>query len=120
MRRTIRELEDELSTLRIQVGNERHRMKSAIQEHSILSLRESRALETAAEALQCQKKLQEGMAVLRNALKHSMYKLKECGPDSSVLIDRRVVIQLLVSYFERGCSDEVSNCWKFSKPEPFF
>ena len=116
MRRRIRELEDELGTLHDQIGKERSRLNSVIDEQSMSSLREAQAIESAAEALECQQKLQEGIAVLKNALKHSAYKLKQCGPESGLLVDRRIVIQLLVSYLEKGCSDEVNNRCKGEGP----
>eukprot|EP00873_Tetraselmis_striata_P013970 jgi/Tetstr1/434234/TSEL_023345.t1 len=60
-----------------------------------------------AEQQRVQVRLQEGAAALRRALEESAKRMAQLSSDNSTLIDRRIVVQLLVSYFERNYADEV-------------
>ncbi|KAL0428800.1 UNVERIFIED_CONTAM: Golgin candidate 3 [Sesamum radiatum] len=53
------------------------------------------------------KKLEEDNAKLRRALEQSMTRLNRMSVDSDFLVDRRIVIKLLVTYFQRNHSKEV-------------
>ncbi|XP_027108458.1 golgin candidate 3-like isoform X3 [Coffea arabica] len=52
-------------------------------------------------------KLEEDNEKLRRALEHSMTRLNRMSVDSDFLVDRRIVIKLLVTYFQRNHSREV-------------
>ncbi|XP_004510700.1 golgin candidate 3-like isoform X2 [Cicer arietinum] len=52
-------------------------------------------------------KLEEDNARLRRALEQSMTRLNRMSVDSDYLVDRRIVIKLLVTYFQRNHSREV-------------
>ncbi|KAG2725401.1 hypothetical protein I3760_01G064400 [Carya illinoinensis] len=52
-------------------------------------------------------KLEEDNAKLRRALEQSMTRLNRMSIDSDFLVDRRIVIKLLVTYFQRNHSKEV-------------
>ncbi|XP_021808006.1 golgin candidate 4 isoform X1 [Prunus avium] len=52
-------------------------------------------------------KLEEDNAKLRRAVEHSMTRLNRMSIDSDYLVDRRIVIKLLVTYFQRNYSKEV-------------
>ncbi|KAI4328851.1 hypothetical protein L6164_021174 [Bauhinia variegata] len=52
-------------------------------------------------------KLEEENAKLRRALEQSMTRLNRMSVDSDFLVDRRIVIKLLVTYFQRNHSNEV-------------
>ncbi|KAL8495090.1 hypothetical protein ACS0TY_019306 [Phlomoides rotata] len=53
------------------------------------------------------KKLEEDNEKLRRALEQSMSRLNRMSVDSDFLVDRRIVIKLLVTYFQRNHSKEV-------------
>ncbi|KAL2330221.1 hypothetical protein Fmac_017802 [Flemingia macrophylla] len=52
-------------------------------------------------------KLEEDNSKLRRALEQSMTRLNRMSVDSDFLVDRRIVIKLLVTYFQRNHSKEV-------------
>ncbi|KAF5733089.1 GRIP-related ARF-binding domain-containing protein 1 isoform 1 [Tripterygium wilfordii] len=52
-------------------------------------------------------KLEEDNGKLRRALEQSMTRLNRMSVDSDYLVDRRIVIKLLVTYFQRNHSKEV-------------
>ncbi|KAM1019311.1 hypothetical protein ACFX2C_040834 [Malus domestica] len=52
-------------------------------------------------------KLEEDNAKLRQAVEQSMTRLNRMSVDSDYLVDRRIVIKLLVTYFQRNHSKEV-------------
>ncbi|XP_022147161.1 golgin candidate 3 isoform X2 [Momordica charantia] len=52
-------------------------------------------------------KLEEDNSKLRRALDQSMTRLNRMSVDSDYLVDRRIVIKLLVTYFQRNHSKEV-------------
>ncbi|GAB4844537.1 hypothetical protein Ancab_037917 [Ancistrocladus abbreviatus] len=52
-------------------------------------------------------KLEEDNTKLRRALEQSMTRLNRMSMDSDFLVDRRIVIKLLVTYFQRNHSKEV-------------
>ncbi|XP_021641895.2 golgin candidate 4 isoform X3 [Hevea brasiliensis] len=52
-------------------------------------------------------KLEEDSGKLRRALEQSMTRLNRMSMDSDYLVDRRIVIKLLVTYFQRNHSKEV-------------
>lgn len=84
-------------------------------EHAELSKREKE--EILAKLLQTERmlaegktrvnKLEEDNGKLRRALEQSMTRLNRMSMDSDYLVDRRIVIKLLVTYFQRNHSKEV-------------
>ncbi|XP_058737420.1 golgin candidate 3-like isoform X2 [Vicia villosa] len=52
-------------------------------------------------------KIEEENAKLRRALEQSMTRLNRMSVDSDFLVDRRIVIKLLITYFQRNHSKEV-------------
>lgn len=52
-------------------------------------------------------KLEEENAKLRRALEQSMTRLNRMSVDSDFLVDRRIVIKLLITYFQKNHSKEV-------------
>ncbi|XP_047960239.1 golgin candidate 4 isoform X2 [Salvia hispanica] len=67
----------------------------------------SRADIVVAEGKNRVKKLEEDNEKLRRALEQSMTRLNRMSVDSDFLVDRRIVIKLLVTYFQRNHSKEV-------------
>jgi hypothetical protein len=49
---------------------------------------------------------QEETVMLRRALAESMKRLKLAHSDADAMVDRRIVTKLLLTYFERGRSDQ--------------
>ncbi|XP_022770506.1 golgin candidate 4-like isoform X2 [Durio zibethinus] len=86
-----------------------------VDEHTELSKREKE--EILAKLLQTERmvaegktrvnKLEEDNGKLRRALEQSMTRLNRMSMDSDYLVDRRIVIKLLVTYFQRNHSKEV-------------
>ncbi|KAM7276579.1 hypothetical protein ACFE04_018445 [Oxalis oulophora] len=66
----------------------------------------SQAERTQAEGKSRALKLEEDNAKLRRALEQSMTRLNRMSVDSDFLVDRRIVIKLLVTYFQRNHSKE--------------
>ncbi|XP_057463638.1 golgin candidate 4 [Actinidia eriantha] len=67
----------------------------------------SQADRTIAEARNRVNKLEEDNAKLRRALEQNMSRINRMSVDSDFLVDRRIVIKLLVTYFQRNHSKEV-------------
>lgn len=59
------------------------------------------------EGKQSLRKLEEDNVKLRRALEQSMTRLNRMSMDSDYFVDRRIVIKLLVTYFQRNHSKEV-------------
>ncbi|KAL2621254.1 hypothetical protein R1flu_001459 [Riccia fluitans] len=59
------------------------------------------------ETLQKMRKLEDEIMRLRKALEQSMTRLNTLSSDSDYHVDRRIVIKLLVTYFQRNHSREV-------------
>ena len=55
----------------------------------------------------CSAHVQDETAMLRRALKESMGRLASLSDEGLVQVDRRIVVKLLVTYFEKGQSKEV-------------
>ena len=51
--------------------------------------------------------VQEEAAMLRRALNESMRRVASLNDEGSAQVDRRIVVKLLVTFFERGQSQEV-------------
>lgn len=51
--------------------------------------------------------MQEENAMLRRALKESMGRVATLSDEGNVQVDRRIVVKLLVTFFEKGQSKEV-------------
>ncbi|XAR54005.1 hypothetical protein NMG60_11028980 [Bertholletia excelsa] len=62
---------------------------------------------TLAEGRSRVNKLEEDNAKLRRALEQSMSRINRMSMDSDYFVDRRIVIKLLVTYFQRNHSKEV-------------
>ncbi|KAK9804295.1 hypothetical protein WJX72_005331 [[Myrmecia] bisecta] len=54
-----------------------------------------------------EQRLQEEAAMLRRALGESMKRVNMLNSDTNSMVDRRIVVKLLVTFFERGQSPEV-------------
>ncbi|CAK9134363.1 unnamed protein product [Ilex paraguariensis] len=67
----------------------------------------SQAERTLAEGKNRLNKLEEDNEKLRRALEQSMTRLNRMSMDSDFFVDRRIVIKLLVTYFQRNHSKEV-------------
>ncbi|XP_059634279.1 golgin candidate 4 isoform X2 [Cornus florida] len=67
----------------------------------------SQAERMVAEGKNRANKLEEANVKLRNALELSMTRLNRMSLDSDYFVDRRIVIKLLVTYFQRNHSKEV-------------
>lgn len=50
---------------------------------------------------------QEEAAMLRRALNESMRRVASLSSEGNVQVDRRIVVKLLVTFFEKGQSQEV-------------
>ncbi|CAA0820742.1 Golgin candidate 4 [Striga hermonthica] len=79
---------------------------SKMEKEEILG-RLSEAERTLADGKSRVKKLTEDNEKLRRALEQSMTRLNRMSVDSDFLVDRRIVIKLLVTYFQRNHSKEV-------------
>ncbi|KAJ7962477.1 Golgin candidate 4 [Quillaja saponaria] len=72
-----------------------------------ISAKLSQTEKTLAEWKSRVSKLEEDNAKLRRAVEQSMTRLNRMSVDSDFLVDRRIVIKLLVTYFQRNHSKEV-------------
>eukprot|EP00898_Chlorokybus_atmophyticus_P002023 jgi/Chlat1/2821/Chrsp187S00203 len=107
LRHDIHRLHGEIATLQTQLGEESARVVDAHAKHEEL-LSQQRATEMRLEESEafC-RKLQDEIMLLRRALEHSMVRVQRLAWDSDDVVDRRIVIKLLLTYFERHHSQEV-------------
>ncbi|XP_044502757.1 golgin candidate 4-like isoform X2 [Mangifera indica] len=107
-------LEHELSLAREESAKLSELLKDADQQAEVskrekeeILVKLSQIEKTMAEGKGRVNKLEEDNAKLRRALEQSMTRLNRMSVDSDFLVDRRIVIKLLVTYFQRNHSKEV-------------
>lgn len=107
-------LERELASAREESVRLSERLKEAFQQVETTKKEKEESLEKlslveklAAEGKGRVNKLEEDNAKLRRALEQSMTRLNRMSMDSDFSVDRRIVIKLLVTYFQRNHSKEV-------------
>lgn len=107
-------LEEELARAREETANLSQLLKDADCRVDILSGEKEEILAKLSQAEKVQSewrsrvsKLEEENAKLRRALEQSMTRLNRMSVDSDFLVDRRIVIKLLITYFQRNHSKEV-------------
>eukprot|EP00897_Mesotaenium_endlicherianum_P007259 jgi/Mesen1/6561/ME000336S05783 len=83
------------------------RLEEAHAQREAAMARGAAAEQKLAEAQQRMVRGQEEGIMLRRALEQSMVRLNRMSTDSDFYIDRRIVIKLLVTYFEKNFSKEV-------------
>ncbi|XP_044494566.1 golgin candidate 4-like isoform X2 [Mangifera indica] len=84
-----------------------HRVEVSKREKEEILVKLSQFEKTMAEGKGRVNKLEEDNAKLRRALEQSVTSLNRMSLDSDFLVDRRIVIKLLVTYFQRNHSKEV-------------
>ncbi|XP_059456767.1 golgin candidate 3-like isoform X2 [Corylus avellana] len=99
-----REASAKLSKL-LEDADQREEVSKGEKEEILAKL--SQAEKTLAEWKIRVNKLEEDNAKLRRAVEQSMTRLNRMSVDSDYLVDRRIVIKLLVTYFQRNHSKEV-------------
>ncbi|XP_062155719.1 golgin candidate 3 isoform X2 [Alnus glutinosa] len=99
-----REVSAKLSKL-LEDADQREEVSKGEKEEILAKL--SQAEKTLAEWKIRVNKLEEDNAKLRRAVEQSMTRLNRMSVDSDYLVDRRIVIKLLVTYFRRNHSKEV-------------
>lgn len=107
-------LADDLSAAKGELAKLTELLKEAYQQADMLRggneelmSKLSKVESTLAEAKNRVTKLEDDNAKLRRALEQSMTRLNRMSVDSDFLVDRRIVIKLLVTYFQRNHSREV-------------
>ncbi|CAN8286149.1 unnamed protein product [Cochlearia groenlandica] len=90
---------------RLKVSNER--LESSKKENEEVTSKLLHAEEIAAEWKNRVTKVEEDNAKVRRVLEQSMTRLNRMSMDSDYLVDRRIVIKLLVTYFQKNHSKEV-------------
>ncbi|KAI3493451.1 hypothetical protein L1887_41841 [Cichorium endivia] len=107
-------LERELASAREEYAKHSERLKLAYlqvettkQEKEEIMEKLSHAERVLAEGKGRVNKLEEDNSKLRRALEQSMTRLNRMSMDSDFSVDRRIVIKLLVTYFQRNHSKEV-------------
>ncbi|KAL4204026.1 hypothetical protein AMTRI_Chr01g107660 [Amborella trichopoda] len=84
-----------------------HRLEMAKQEKDDVLVKLSQAERLFSESQNTVHRLEEDNSKLRRALEQSMTRLNRMSLDSDYFVDRRIVIKLLVTYFQRNHSKEV-------------
>lgn len=107
-------LEEDLALAREESARLSELLKDAHQQSEILKREKEETLSKLSEAERMiaegkgrVNKLEEDNAKLRRALEQSMTRLNRMSLDSDYFVDRRIVIKLLVTYFQRNHSKEV-------------
>lgn len=107
-------LADDLSAAKGELAKLTELLKEAYQQADMLRggneelmSKLSKVESTLAEGKNRVTKLEDDNAKLRRALEQSMTRLNRMSVDSDFLVDRRIVIKLLVTYFQRNHSREV-------------
>ncbi|KAG6543039.1 hypothetical protein Mapa_015535 [Marchantia paleacea] len=104
----------ELSASREEIATLSHQLQAASQKIEAKNAEKNSALDKLVNAEQRKfeteqkmRKLEEEVMRLRRALEQSMTRLNTLSSDSDYHVDRRIVIKLLVTYFQRNHSREV-------------
>ncbi|KAL5792317.1 hypothetical protein ACOSP7_000911 [Xanthoceras sorbifolium] len=84
-----------------------HRLEVSRREKEEILAKLSQVERMLAEGKGRSNKLEEDNGKLRRALEQSMTRLNRMSVDSDYLVDRRIVIKLLVTYFQKNHSKEV-------------
>ncbi|KAK4270883.1 hypothetical protein QN277_019649 [Acacia crassicarpa] len=107
-------LEEELARTREESARFSQQLKDAEQRTDVLRGERDETLAKLSQSEKVQSewrsrvsKLEEDNAKLRRALEQSMTRLNRMSVDSDFLVDRRIVIKLLITYFQRNHSKEV-------------
>ncbi|GJU88330.1 hypothetical protein Tco_1300753 [Tanacetum coccineum] len=107
-------LERELASAREESVRLSKRLEDALQQVETTKQEKEEALEKVSQAERLfaegkgrVNKLEEDNSKLRRALEQSMTRLNRMSMDSDFSVDRRIVIKLLVTYFQRNHSKEV-------------
>ncbi|KAL8111266.1 golgin candidate 3 [Apium graveolens] len=108
------ELEEKLAVAREESAKLTDRLNDAFEAAEILKRDKEEILAKLSEAEKLVidsksrvNKVEEDNAKLRRALEQSMTRLNRMSMDSDYFVDRRIVIKLLVTYFQRNHSKEV-------------
>ncbi|KAK1376802.1 Golgin candidate 4 [Heracleum sosnowskyi] len=108
------ELEEKLTIAREESAKLTDRLNDAYQQVEILKRDKEEILAKLSEAERLVgdsksrvNKVEEDNAKLRRALEQSMTRLNRMSLDSDYFVDRRIVIKLMVTYFQRNHSKEV-------------
>ncbi|WOG90516.1 hypothetical protein DCAR_0209760 [Daucus carota subsp. sativus] len=108
------DLEEKLASAREESAKLTERLKDAYQQAEIMKSDKEEILAKLSEAERLLadgksrvNKIEEDNAKLRRALEQSMTRLNRMSMDSDYFVDRRIVIKLLVTYFQRNHSKEV-------------
>ncbi|KAF8108521.1 hypothetical protein N665_0108s0056 [Sinapis alba] len=98
---------DEMMKLNARLKDADERLKSSNKEKEDLTAKLLQAEKVAAEWKNRVSKVEEDNAKVRRVLEQSMTRLNRMSVESDNLVDRRIVIKLLVTYFQKNHSKEV-------------
>ncbi|CAG7866158.1 unnamed protein product [Brassica rapa] len=98
---------DELMKLNGRLRDADERLESSNKEKEDLTAKLVQAEKVAAEWKNRVSKVEEDNAKVRRVLEQSMTRLNRMSVESDNLVDRRIVIKLLVTYFQKNHSKEV-------------
>ncbi|KAL2892103.1 Golgin candidate 4 [Bienertia sinuspersici] len=98
---------EECSKLSLSLQDSKQEIETSNKEKEEILAKLAQADKTVTEWKNRVNKLEDDNAKLRRALEQSMTSLNRMSVDSDFLVDRRIVIKLLVTYFQRNHSKEV-------------
>ncbi|KAJ4896344.1 Golgin candidate 3 [Raphanus sativus] len=98
---------DEMMKLNARLKDADERLESSNKEKGDLTAKLVQAEKVAAEWKSRVSKVEEDNAKVRRVLEQSMTRLNRMSVESDNLVDRRIVIKLLVTYFQKNHSKEV-------------
>ncbi|KAL0714957.1 hypothetical protein Bca4012_021936 [Brassica carinata] len=98
---------DEMMKLNARLKDADERLESSNKEKEDLTAKLVQAEKVAAEWKNRVSKVEEDNAKVRRVLEQSMTRLNRMSVESDNLVDRRIVIKLLVTYFQKNHSKEV-------------
>ncbi|DBA84917.1 TPA: hypothetical protein ACH3X1_005929 [Trebouxia sp. C0004] len=104
----------EVRSAQHQVDHLQHQLQQSAQQVQSAQQAQAQAQQLAADASngtqeqqRLEKQLQDEAAMLRRALNESMRRVESLSDEGLVQVDRRIVVKLLVTFFEKGQSQDV-------------
>ncbi|KAL0048136.1 hypothetical protein WJX82_008657 [Trebouxia sp. C0006] len=104
----------EVRSAQRQVDDLQHQLQQSAEQVQAAQQAQAQAQQLAADASngtqeqqRIEKQLQDEAAMLRRALNESMRRVESLSDEGLVQVDRRIVVKLLVTFFEKGQSQEV-------------
>lgn len=107
MRGEVRSAQRQVDDLQHQLQQSAEQVQSAQQAQAQAQQLAADASSSTQEQQRIEKQLQDEAAMLRRALNESMRRVESLSDEGLVQVDRRIVVKLLVTFFEKGQSQEV-------------